>query len=116
MFKVGPDEDPALKVIQDNFIQGNETVPFPSINATMSFSHLLNNEEPFDFYYYQGSLTIPPCFKGGVNWIISKKEYSMSQKQRDFFYKLFNGEGKKGNWRELQPLNDNPLNFYQFGK
>lgn len=40
----------------------------------------------------------------------------MSQNQRDFFYNLFNnGRNKKGNWRNLQPLNDNPLNFYQFG-
>jgi carbonic anhydrase len=114
MFQVGEQPDPALEVIKKNFIQGNDTVPFPSINATLSFSHLLTNSEPFDYYFYQGSSTIPPCFVGGLNWVIPKRVYSMSQAQRDFFWQLFNDQGSRvGNWRALQPLNDNPVYLKQ---
>lgn len=36
----------------------------------------------------------------------------MSQEQRDFFYNMFNNEKIDGNWRNLQPINKNTVNFY----
>jgi carbonic anhydrase len=99
----------------ESYTPGNETTPFPSVNATLSLSHLLNNGDYFDYWFYQGSATFPPCFKGIVSWVIPKRTYSMSQAQRDFFWNLFNGNGKDGNWRALQPLQAGALGFYQFG-
>ena len=86
------------------------------MNVTLTLEHLLNNGEVFDFWYYLGSTTIPPCFIGAVSWVIPKKVFSMSQKQRDFFYNMFNGDGKEGNWREIQPLGDNPMGYYKIGQ
>ena len=99
MFEVGDQDDPALQTIMDSYTPGNETVPFPIVNVTLSLGHLLNNNEPFDFWYYQGSTTIPPCYIGGVSWIVAKKVFTMSQKQRDFFWNLFNNDKMSGNWR-----------------
>lgn len=42
MFQVGNTSDPALEIIKNNYIPANDTVPFPSVNATMSFTHLLS--------------------------------------------------------------------------
>ena len=99
MFEVGEQEDPALQAIIDSYVPSNETVPFPSVNATLSLGHLLNNNAPFDFWFYQGSTTIPPCYSGKLSWVVANKVFSMSQKQRDFFWGMFNNEAMDGNWR-----------------
>ena len=116
LFEVGGTSDPFLQSLIDNYAQGNETTPFPSVNATLSLSPLLNNLDSFDFWFYQGSITIPNCIPGGMNWVIPKKVFSMSQEQRDFFWGLFNGEGKDGNWRAVQQPGDNELGFYRLGQ
>lgn len=120
MFQASKDNlpDPALQTIIDSYIQPNETTPIPTVNATISFSHLLSlSNEPFSYWYYSGSLTLPPCgrYKSGVNWIIPNKVYSMSQSQKEFFWALFyyEKEGKEGNWRKLQPKGDNKVLYYQ---
>ncbi len=111
MFEVGPQPDPALAAIQNSYAPGAETS-----TASLNFAHLINNQNPFDFWYYMGSLTFPPCFSGNLHWIVSKRVFSMSKEQRDFFYNMFNSGKLKGNWRNLQPLKGNPVNFYHFGK
>lgn len=112
MFEVGEEADPGLEEIMKNYQKWNGTTPYSGVNATLSFAHLLLNSEPFEYYFYQGSSTIPPCFGGALNWIIPKKAFSMSKDQRDFFYDLFNdGDTKVGNWRSLQSIKDNPVYF-----
>jgi len=48
--------------------------------------------------------------------VVANKVFSMSQKQRDFFWGMFNNEAMGGNWRELQPLESQDWGFYKLGE
>tara|TARA_R110002096_G_scaffold4501_38_gene21303 strand:+ start:7276 stop:8088 length:813 start_codon:yes stop_codon:yes gene_type:complete len=73
--------------------------------ATSGFS--LNPAEalPEDraYYYYQGSLTTPPCTEG-VQWYILRKPMQLSQSQLAAFRALY-----ANNYRPTQPLNERTL-------
>lgn len=77
---------------------------------------MLTNEQIFDFWYYEGSGTIPPCKNGKLKWIVSKKVLKMSQDERDFFFTRHNNEQLEldGNWRKIQPKRNNSVKFYHF--
>jgi carbonic anhydrase len=107
MFEVGDKADPVLQLLMDNYKPGT------NYTTSIDLSHLLNNAKPIDYWFYLGSPTIPPCRLGTMNWIISKRVFSMNQEQRDFFYNLFNNDKMDGNWRNLQSIKDNPVSFYQ---
>lgn len=66
-----------------------------------------------DFWFYLGSLTIPPCTNAKLNWIVSRKVYSITQQQKDKLIEILS-QGKEnwdGNWRNIQPQNGNPLAY-----
>jgi carbonic anhydrase len=95
-----------LKSIKDAFPDK------PKVN--LDLSEFLDNDQPFDFWYYLGSATIPPCRDGALEWIVSKKVMTMGQEERDFFWGLFNNDDMKGNYRNLQPLRGNKIDYYHF--
>lgn len=80
----------------------------------LDLSVLLNNAEPFDFWFYLGSGTIPPCIDAKLDWIVSKKIFKVGQEQYNFFYNLFNNEAMKGNYRNIQNRRDNTIDYYHF--
>jgi len=110
MFEVGDTPDPSLAKIINSY----NPDPTKVVSTTLDFSHMLNNGETFDYWTYLGSGTIPPCYSGVLNWVVSKRVHSMSQEQRDFIFGLFNDNKMGGNWRNLQPLKDNPVSFYHY--
>lgn len=62
-----------------------------------------------DIYYYQGSLTTPPCSEN-VNWVLAKNTISLSARQIGIFKKFsiptnFGSRKLGSNFRQLQPLN-----------
>lgn len=52
------------------------------------------------FYYYEGSLTTPPCSEG-VKWVIQKDPVTVSKTQIEKFRKIM-----YGNNRPVQPINE----------
>ena len=108
-FQVGDKADPVLDKIQSTFQKPGQTVA-----VNLDLSPLVNNIKQFNFWSYLGSATIPPCLSGKVYWIVSERPNPMSKEQRDFFYNMFNNDKMEGNWRNLQPLNDNAVSFYRF--
>ena len=80
----------------------------------MNLAEFLNNEQPFDFFYYLGSPTIPPCRDSGLEWIVSKKVFKMSQAERDFFWNMFHSDEMEGNYRKIQDLKGNKVDYYHF--
>ena len=63
-----------------------------------------------------GSLTLPPCKDGKLDWIVSKKVFQMSQDERNYFWGLFYDKDRNmdGNYRRLQPPRGNKVDFYHF--
>ena len=57
--------------------------------------------EEFDHYFYQGSLTTPPCTEA-VNWIVFKNPITASAAQVKALADLM----PRNNFRPTQPLND----------
>lgn len=67
------------------FIQ--EIIEAYSINKTVSsinvdLRQLLPINIIDDYWFYLGSLTIPPCTNGKVNWVVNRKIYSISEEQK----------------------------------
>ena len=87
--------NPTVQKILDNLPekQGEETT------LAMAFdpNALLPKEQ--GYFYYTGSITIPPCLEG-AQWIVMKKAITMSEKQMNEFAKRY-----QNNVRPLQPLN-----------
>ncbi len=69
------------------------------IDKARSFSNYIL--EDFDHYYYQGSLTTPPCTET-VNWFVFKNIISASPTQIKILADLM----PRNNFRPTQPLND----------
>jgi carbonic anhydrase len=57
------------------------------------------------YYYYEGSLTTPPCTEG-VNWYVLKTPIQVSREQVARFYSFYNH-----NARPLQSLNDRQIDM-----
>ncbi|WP_338469599.1 carbonic anhydrase family protein [Niallia sp. XMNu-256] len=55
------------------------------------------------FFYYEGSLTTPPCTEG-VQWIVFKSPIEMSKSQIQTFQEIF-----PDNHRPTQPINDREI-------
>lgn len=66
-----------------------------------SFDLNLNFPENKKYYYYQGSLTTPPCTEG-VNWFVFKTPITISLEQVEALQKLM----PLHNYRQERPLND----------
>ena len=106
-FEVAADgSSKVLKTIKDAFPD--------KAKVNLDLSEHLNNAEPFDFWYYLGSSTIPPCKNSGLQWIVSKKVLKMSQEERDFFWNLFNNDKMEGNYRKVQPPRGNLVDSFHF--
>lgn len=54
-----------------------------------------------DFWFYLGSMTIPPCSNGKMNWLISKRVYSLNEEQYEKLRFIISRGliGWSGNWR-----------------
>ncbi len=68
------------------------------IEETLDMRSFLSKTGP-EFYYYQGSLTTPPCSEG-VEWVVMKKPLTISLDS----YRALNEHMGESN-REVQPLN-----------
>lgn len=66
-----------------------------------------------DFWFYNGSPTIPPCNEGKYHWVVNRRTFSLTAEQKNQLVKILsrNAEQWDGNWRRLQPQNSNILGF-----
>eukprot|EP00347_Sterkiella_histriomuscorum_P011501 403372213 len=66
------------------------------------------------FYYYQGSLSIPPC-TDSAHWIVMSEVQYITLEQRDALNKLWRSNptfaNGRGNNRLVQELNDRPIYY-----
>lgn len=73
----------------------NDSVPDPFINSIieaysgqasasvdLDLSAYLSKAMTSDFWFYVGSLTIPPCSNGKLNWIILREPRAMTIAQK----------------------------------
>lgn len=60
-----------------------------------------------DFWYYQGSLSEPPCYEA-VSYIVSEKIMPATINQISFFKQILSG-----NTREVMPQNSRPLKLFK---
>jgi carbonic anhydrase len=79
-------------------------IPF---DVNFSLDHLLSKEKIFNFWFYRGSITLPPCSDGKIYWIVPDKIFQMSTDQLEFFQKLYPG----GNWRDVQKDQGNAIAY-----
>lgn len=96
---------------------GNTDLPFFSqfvnsgtgtLNAkvtTLDLSSVISQMTTFsDYYYYPGSMTVPPCTEN-VNWVIIPEAQTISTGQLAAFTTLWSGaQFEKGNSRGVQKL------------
>lgn len=73
LFQVGPTADPFLQALIDGY--KNSTVSSP---IGIDLRYLLPTNIIEDFWFYEGSNTIPPCSNNNYNWIVSRKAHSMT--------------------------------------
>lgn len=69
-----------------------------TVNDSIDLKKLLPQNETF--FYYNGSLTTPPCTEG-VQWMIFEEPIEMSKEQIEAFQQIF-----PDNHRPVQPLNE----------
>lgn len=113
----GDDEDQSYGVKYaselDAFLRKN----LPKVRVKgQEVSHLSLNPSSIlpsrnNFYFYQGSLTTPPCSEV-VTWMVYRDRISLSQATFNLFRNLDSGEGpigKFGNFRPVQELNNRPV-------
>jgi len=80
------------------------------IDLSINFHQVLGRHLPVnpDIYFYEGSLTIPPCNEG-FNWYLLKKVIPVTPGQLKLFTRLWaddpNFADGCGNNRCVQPLN-----------
>lgn len=83
------------------------------VNRSVDFNDFLKSIDHSKFWYYSGSLTIPPCTEG-YRWIIVKDVQNIGKDQLQMFTSLYennSGVYMNGNRRNIQDLNDRPLYF-----
>jgi carbonic anhydrase len=71
-----------------------------SLDRPISASDMLPETRDYSYYYYQGSLTTPPCSEG-VRWLLMKEPISMSAEQLAALKRAIGFD----NNRPVQPLN-----------
>lgn len=94
-------ENELLKKYLDKFPTGNGE--FKSEDMIDLLKLLPNNKS---YYYYNGSLTTPPCSEV-VNWYILKNPLEASKEQIEKFSKILHG-----NYRPIQALNGREIKQY----
>ena len=52
-----------------------------SSKISFNLGDLMTKNNIEDFWFYLGSITIPPCSNGRLNWLVSRKIYKMSANQ-----------------------------------
>lgn len=107
-FNEGPTPDPFLQQIIDAYEKSQTSA---TINVDLSY--LLPKNVIDDFWFYVGSITIPACTNGKMNWIVSKKVHSMTKEQKTKLTEILS-QGKEkwgGNWRRIQERNGNILGY-----
>ena len=67
---------PFLQSVIDGYEDGKS-----SSKITFNLGDLLAKNNIEDFWFYLGSITIPPCSNGRLNWLVSRKVYPMSANQ-----------------------------------
>ncbi len=80
----------------------------PGETKTVGVTHHFADYLPGDFahYYYQGSLTTPPCTEA-VDWFVFKEPIKVSPEQVKAIADLM----PRNNFRPTQPLNDRTVSF-----
>ncbi len=74
-------------------------------NEVIDLAKLLPENK--SYYYYNGSLTTPPCTEV-VNWYVLKNPIEASREQLDKFSNILNN-----NYRPVQPLNGRKVKLYE---
>ena len=79
-----------------------------SAKISFNLNDLISKNNIDDFWFYLGSITIPPCSNGRLNWLVSRKVYKMTQNEHDKLKKILSqgSEDWDGNYRSTQPVND----------
>ncbi len=80
-----------------------EAIP---VTESIDVQALLPSEHTL--FYYNGSLTTPPCTEG-VKWVVLEKSIQMSRKQIQAFQQIF-----PNNQRPVQPLNKRNIKLGTF--
>ncbi|MDY6855480.1 MAG: carbonic anhydrase family protein [Thermodesulfobacteriota bacterium] len=70
--------------------------------VTISAMNMLPADK--DYYYFNGSLTTPPCSEG-VRWMVMKNPVEASIEQINKFHSTFHGDTN----RPVQPINARPI-------
>lgn len=86
-------------------------IPFETIDVAISVQNVDLSKILPDMksvYYYEGSLTTPPCTEG-VKWFLFEQPIELSNKQIEMFVNIF-----KQNNRPLQQLNDREVLLMEF--
>lgn len=99
MVKEGDENKNFEKIIKNLLYQKDAALVKKDIEIDL-FSILPN---PNRFFYYEGSMTTPPC-KEGVKWIFLQGAIELSKEQIEAFQKAY-----INNNRPIQPINDRDI-------
>ena len=82
------------------------------ISANIPFGQLMATVNTNQRWIYKGSLTIPPCTKT-VMFNVLSTVYPIKERHLKLFRQQLarNGLEKTGNWRLVQPINDQDVHY-----
>jgi len=106
-YEVSQEDNPYLENIID--ICSNITQAGESMESNITLADFLQADTR-DYFYYQGSLTTPPCSEA-VLWTNFLMTNTISERQLEKFRSLLDSDGDPivDNFRPIQPLNSRQL-------
>ena len=69
--------DPFIQTLIDSYDPENRTT-----DSTIDLSSYLTKNIISDFWFYVGSVTIPPCTNGKLNWAVLRKPFAITSEQK----------------------------------
>ena len=91
----------AISAVWDNMPSKRKASSKDS-KITLNAMYMLPTDK--DYYYFNGSLTTPPCSEG-VRWMVMKNPVEASKEQINKFHSTFQGDTN----RPVQPINARPI-------